>query len=187
MIRIALCCALQVVAVASSAAAQRTPAPGDTVRLTVTQPSRTVSGVVVRWSTTDVELQDGAATTLQVPASSIIGLRIKSGRRSASGRGALAGLGVGGMVGIIAGVAAMSDDSGFLDFGPEAVAGGFVVMGGLGALVGASVGLLFTREAWVPGQLPRVADQVGAERPRPPSLVVAPGVRGTWRFGLRIR
>jgi len=89
----------------------------------------------------------GKSDTVTVPRTSITAIDVSTGTKSHAGKGALIGLGVGALTGVIVGIAASSSDNGdFIDFsaGEWAVGAGLtgaVIGTGLGALIGAGTRL----------------------------------------------
>jgi hypothetical protein len=166
-----------------STEAQRFVASGDTVRIQVAGGPLIKSAVVRRWTASEVHLAGG----YQVPTASILGVRVKAGRKPATRRGVLIGLAIGGAFGTAAGIATAADQSGFMTFGPEIIPISAAFFGGGGALVGAIVGSFANTDVWVPGHL-APSGAVGASRARPQiTPVVAGGAESTWRIGVRLR
>jgi hypothetical protein len=115
---------------------------------------------------TSLTFVSGYADTVTASRDSITGVDVSLGKKSAAGKGALIGLGVGAATGVIFGVAASgSDNDSWIDFSSGAWAGGFGLFGGaLGLLVGAIVGSAHHSDRWQPAVLPTVNVQsVGDE------------------------
>jgi hypothetical protein len=90
---------------------------------------------------------------VSVPTASIVRLEKSGGRRSNFGGGALIGGLVGGGVGLLLGVLASTDNSGWWEVGGEEVAAGTAVLGLAGAGLGTIIGGVSHKDKWE--QLPR--------------------------------
>lgn len=144
---------LLTLALAAPLAAQTPPAlrPGDDVRLT--SPNASGRFVVQELSAETLTLRDDDGAVLHVPITSVRGLSVSRGSRTA-GAGALRGAGVGFLAGagtgILAGLIAGDDPpSTFISFSKEekALALG-ILLGGTGALAGTVIGLVAPGEKW---------------------------------------
>lgn len=170
-----------------SAEAQRVITAGDTVQLQVAQRGPVVRGVVRQATAGQLLMIDRAGAERQFAPGEITSLRLLQGRRSASGRGALIGLAIGGTIGMAGGIAATADQSGLITFGPEVIPVAAAFFGGGGALVGAIIGSFIKRDHWVQAQLPPNGPAGVAEsRPRITPVVMS-GAESTWRIGVRLR
>lgn len=108
--------------------------------------------------------------TLFVAASEVERLELSLGFRNEVGPMARNGAIGGGVFGLVMGVAASQDDSGWFEIGAAEVALVTVVTAGMGAVVGALVGLAQSGEDWMEVEYP--------ERDRV-ALAVVPAPRGT--------
>jgi hypothetical protein len=119
-------------------------APGNRVRVHLSQPRRTVIGTVARVSQdTLVILPQDARTELVLPAANVRKLELSLGRRSHTGKGALLGFIAGG-VGVSIALAALCAG--------ECIGGGVIIVpaGGAvgGAILGAGIGALIRSDRW---------------------------------------
>jgi hypothetical protein len=132
------------------AAQGRALAQGDRVRVTMRYDAGTVHpvGSVVRRAndTLFLRLATGGAP-LPIPESTIETVEVSGGRHTKAGQGALIGLAVGSLGGAVLGGISACDD--WCTPAQGALALG-VIMGGLGAGLGALVGSMDTRERWHP-------------------------------------
>jgi len=139
-------------------------ATGARVRLEVTGEARPITGTLAGQDGGNLLLIGTAGDTARIASTAIPSLEVSRGRRSNALRGAAVGALVGGISGAVLGVAAMSDDGGFLDFGAEMIpigmAGGALIGGTAGLLIGA----LSHSEQW--------------ERSTPPAIVIGPSSHG---------
>jgi hypothetical protein len=99
-----------------------------------------------RWDTTSV---------ITVPVASLARLERSTGRRSNTGRGAMIGGIIAGGFGLLLGIGASTDDSGWWEVGVDDIAVVTAIFGAGGAGVGALVGSLSTRDRWEPVPLTR--------------------------------
>lgn len=135
-----------------SAQADGNPAPiAAPIRVTTTGPAaRSLVGVPVRSSADTIRIVlSGRADTVALPATSIRRIEELRGRRSNWDRGALAGALVLGVAGAIAAplISDAMDDS-RTSVGAEAIGVGFAGGALAGAVIGAGVGALSTRDRW---------------------------------------
>ena len=89
-----------------------------------------------------------------VPTRSVVRFERSRGLKTATGHGAAIGALVGGLTGLLLGVAASTEDNSWIEIGGEEVAAGVVVLGLLGAGVGALAGSVSHRERWEPAPIP---------------------------------
>jgi hypothetical protein len=109
-----------------------------------------------RWDTTSV---------IAVPVASVARLERSTGRRSNTGRGAMIGGLIGAGFGLFVGIAAATDNSGFLQVGVDDIAAVTGIGGAAGAGVGAIIGSLSRRDRWEPVSLtPRVGANLRRSR-----------------------
>ena len=125
---------------------------GSRVRVTVAPPSpgRRIGRLVSldsdslrysRWNTTSVTA---------LPLASVARLEQSTERHSNTGRGAMIGGLIGGGFGLFLGIAASTDNSGWLDVGVGEIAAITAIVGAGGAGVGALIGSLSKRDRWEP-------------------------------------
>ncbi|MBX3146273.1 MAG: hypothetical protein KF785_05840 [Gemmatimonadales bacterium] len=160
--------------------AAQSVAPGQRVRLIYTHPTKAdtlrTSGTLISWDTTVVLTRDikpgAAADTVRVPAAAIALVDVSMGRKSRAGRGALYGALAGGAAGAMLGATAHEDCAAggcyyTMPVG-QAMAGGALVLGAVGALVGLIIGSLGEGDQWAIVPLPESTFRVG---PTPQSSV----------------
>jgi hypothetical protein len=144
------------VATSSPLAAQEAPVePGARVRVKAPplQPDW-VRGTVVGWESGSLVLEPEKPegdTPLTLARDQITQLDVHRGRKSAAGKGALIGLGSGAVAGFALGFAACAGNTGSPctnDAGEGSPAGFALALGGVGAGLGALVGLLFRTDRW---------------------------------------
>jgi hypothetical protein len=92
-----------------------------------------------RWDTTSV---------ITLPLASVARLERSTGRHSGTGRGAVIGGLIGAAFGLFVGIAASTDNSGFLQVGVDDVAAATGIVGAAGAGIGAIIGSLSKRDRW---------------------------------------
>lgn len=123
--------------------------PGDTIRVATSGEPR-VKGLLVAWENDRLVVRPhGEETDRTIPLANVEEVELYAGMKRNAGRGALIGGGVGAGFGLVAGVAAASDDSGLIDFGAEIIPLSAALFGGVGAGVGALLGDAFSTERWV--------------------------------------
>ncbi len=133
--------------------AQQEPpvAPGDRVRVSRlgTVPPLVSTVLAFKADTLVLDAEDRVAP-LEVPLSLVKKVEVSRGQKSNAVSGALWGGLVGAAFGAILGVAAWSgsDSDDFISFGPEAVAVGAGVLGGVGAGVGLLIGAATRSDRW---------------------------------------
>lgn len=141
-----VCFAAMFVGMAATAAAQANPTDWNTVKalssgtdVRVTIGPRTVSGKIIRTTDDDILLVSGKGQ--EMFARQEVGRVLLKGD-SHRGRNSLIGLGIGGAAGVIIGAAAHQECTGWCIFKTSRgadMAGGGIVLGGLGAIVGALI------------------------------------------------
>jgi hypothetical protein len=127
---------------------------GSRVRVTLTRtatpasPGRRIGSLVsldrdslryTRWDSTSV---------LALPLASVARLERSIGRHSGTGRGAVIGGLIGAAFGLFIGIAASTDNSGYLQVGVGDVAAATGIVGAAGAGIGAIIGSLSKRDRW---------------------------------------
>lgn len=133
------------------------PEPGSRVRVRTTQePALWRRGLVVTVTPDSMAIDlEGAGGTITVPLSGIEHLETSTGHRRLTADGAGVGFGIGLALGLVLGVAVASSDCfGCEDAGAGSFIGAGLVLGGLGAGVGAIVGSTMTSERWQAGGPP---------------------------------
>jgi hypothetical protein len=118
------------------------------------------------------------ADTVRFATGRLVPVEVSQGLRARSGKGALLGLGIGAGTGLILGIAASAEDcTGFcpVEVGPAEIFGVSVLLGGVGAGIGALIGSRSRSERWRPVNV----RSDGPVRPEP--LV------GAGRLGLSFR
>ncbi len=122
--------------------------PGVRVRVT-TNAHKKVVGTLMTADADSVQLTSSKdARVVSFPAASIVRLEKSGGRRSNPGGGALIGGLVGGGIGLLLGVIASTDDSGWYDVGGSEIAAGTAVLGLAGAGLGTLIGAASHKERW---------------------------------------
>ena len=119
---------------------------GARVRITVDKPqkhSRVGTLISLRADSVRFIPQDTNGI-VAVPAASVTRLEQSRGRRSNAGRGAA----IGGLAGLVLGIAASADESSFYEIGAEEVALVTVLTGATGAGIGALIGATSKSERW---------------------------------------
>ncbi len=142
---------------------------GTRIRVTVdTAPARPLVGSLVGQDGGSIQLrmQDvqqmsrtglPAFKVVSVLLSKITRLELSRGRHSNAGKGAMYGGLTGAGAGLVIGLAATAGNGGgFFEVGPGEVALGTLVMGGLGAGVGAIIGSLSSHDQWEVVSVPKV-------------------------------
>jgi len=156
--------------------------PGDRIRVLFADPAtgrlETITGHLVWESSHEMGVQAGAHGSVRtLSLASIRRLEVSKGRRSAPnpGRGAT----IGAMVGLAAGIPLGQWSAGMCGLGgdpcPQAVVEMAVLFAGLGAAIGALLGLTRTAERW---------ESVGIGRA---NLVFLPGPRHGFGIGITVR
>ena len=154
--------------------AAQSVAPGQRVRLIYTHATkgdtlRTI-GTLISWDTT-VVLARGvkpttAADTVRVPAAALTLVEVSLRRKSREGRGALLGAVAGGVAGALVGAMTHEDyipsdvlfgGCLFASSEAEAIAGGVLILGAAGTLVGLVIGSLVKTDEWRVVPLPKTA------------------------------
>ena len=153
-------------ALPAPSAAQEVLAPGTRVRVTVPDQKHPLVGAFVSRTADSLMLEIPARSwngvgrrpveLVSLPVPRITRLEVSRGRRSHPGRGAGIGALVGAAAGLALGLAASADNSGWFEIGPGEVASATLVMGGIGAGVGAIVGGLSHSERWEATTLPNL-------------------------------
>jgi hypothetical protein len=138
--------------VGSSLAAQAgPPQPGERIR--VFSAGRPWEGVYVGADSAVLRyVPPGAGDTVAVPRRSVDGLEVQRGRRRATGRGAALGAPVGGLAGLVMGLATAEEcgPNDFVCIPPWFVAlSGAALGAAAGSGIGAIIGTLVTQDAWV--------------------------------------
>jgi hypothetical protein len=136
---------------AGTLAAQQALEAGTRVRIHTAGATTPLTGTVAYRDTGSVAVLRAPADTAFVPLTSITSVEVSAGRRSNIGRGAKWGALVGAGAGALLGLAAMSEDDGYFEFGAEAVPIGMLGVGVLGGAVGGLFGALTTSERWAQG------------------------------------
>lgn len=185
MFRFALCLVLVTCASISVAVAQRVVGPGDTVRVHLLSEVARFDGVVLGVDGSQVRVR-GVADERTIERASVLGLRVLDGRRPATGRGAMIGLGLGAALGIVVGVVGAADDDSLIDFGPEIIPLAAAFMGGGGAIIGGLVGSFMTRDRWVPATMPVAPTGEGAGILSRLVPVIRPGAESSLLVGVRV-
>jgi hypothetical protein len=133
--------------------AQRVPpvAAGDRVRVSRlgTVPPVVCTVLALKADTLVLDAEDRVAT-LEVPLSLVKKVEVSRGQKSNAGSGALKGGLIGAGIGAVLGGAAWlgSDSDDFIKIGPEAVAVGAAVLGGVGAFAGLLIGAATVSDRW---------------------------------------
>lgn len=155
-------------------AAAAPPAPGARIRV---HTRYIYIGTLLSLDTSALVLRrDALRDTLRLPLATIGRLDVSTGKKSGAGRGAKLGLIVGAGVGAAVGLAAAEDCSSqdFVCFGPEVIPAMAIVVGAMGAGLGALIGAASPIDRW---------EQV---RVRPVGVGVAPLPRGHVGIGASI-
>jgi hypothetical protein len=145
---------------ATQVPASRQPAvhadSGSRVRITVDKSSKHAQvGTLVSVDADSLRFTTDTAGLVAIPTASVTRFERSRGRRSNTGRGALIGGLSFGAAGLILGVAASGESSGWgPDIGTEAVALGTLIMGAAGAGLGALIGAASKGERWEPLAIP---------------------------------
>lgn len=151
------------------------PAPGARIRVSA---RHTYIGTLLSLDTSALVLRrDALRDTLRLPLATIGRLDVSTGKKSGAGRGAKLGLMVGAGVGAAVGLAAAAEgcsSQDFVCFGPEVIPGMAVVVGAMGAGLGALIGAANPIDRW---------EQVPA---RPVEVGIAPLRRGRVGIGASI-
>ncbi len=140
---------------------------GSRVRITVHKPEKhSLVGTLVSADADSLRFTTDTGGVVAVPVASVSRLERSRGRRSNAGRGALTFGLIGGAAGLVLGIAAAADNTGWgIDFGPEAVVGATVLMGATGAGLGALIGAASKGERWEPVTAPgRAANRTSQGR-----------------------
>jgi hypothetical protein len=160
MTRIAFAVGLALLAVTPILHAQAVPAavdPGSRVR--VHQGAQSVTGTFVSVDSTSLTLVTGSADTVTTSRASITGVDVSLGKKSRAGRGALIGLAIGTVAGVVTGAAVGDDSPSDCWFcieptKPEAA----LALGLTGAILGAGIGAIIGAtqhgDRWQPTVLP---------------------------------
>jgi len=143
---VAALCVSPILALASQA--RPVVAPGDRVR--VTTEDWELVGTLLAQGDDSLRLQViGEVTPVSVARSAIKRLEISRGSHSSTGSGALIGLGAGVLAGGALGAEANSPcDPEVFGCGPGLVVGGGLLVGAIGAGIGAVIGSLSHSEQW---------------------------------------
>lgn len=157
-------------------AAESTLAPG--ARLRVRQGDQSIIGTLVSLDSAGLVIATDKSDTVTAPRASITTVDISTGTKSHAGKGALIGLGVGAVTGVVVGLAASgSDNGGFLDFSSGEWAVGVGLTGAVfGTGLGAIIGAFIHTDKWSPTVLPTV----GVQGYGPDDRRVAIGLRLTF-------
>ncbi len=91
-------------------AATTTLAPGARVR--VRQGDQSLTGTLVSLDSAGLVIATGKSDTVTAPRASITAVEVSTGTKSHAGKGALIGLGVGALTGVVVGIAASGSDDG---------------------------------------------------------------------------
>jgi hypothetical protein len=122
--------------------------PGARVRVTTNNQKKMV-GTLMSADADSVRLISSKnRRVVSVPTASIVRLEKSGGRRSNFGGGALIGGLVGGGVGLLLGVLASTDNSGWWEVGGEEIAAGTAVLGLAGAGLGTIIGGVSHKDKW---------------------------------------
>jgi hypothetical protein len=94
----------------------------------------------------------GGLETALVPLGAVRSLEVQRGTKSNAWKGAKIGAGVGAAFGLVLGIAAAaeSDSGDLVEFGPEVIPVGMLVLGLTGGTLGAGIGALSRGPAWEP-------------------------------------
>jgi hypothetical protein len=136
---------------------------GARVRIHMAGAAMPLTGTVAYLDPGSVAILRAPADTAFIPFTAISRVEVSAGRRSNIGRGAKWGALVGAGAGALLGLAAMSEDDGYFEFGAEAVPIGMLGGGVFGGAVGGLFGALTTSERWAPGAA-AVALTAGGDR-----------------------
>ena len=126
--------------------------PGSRVRITAPQlGGEPLVGTLVGLEPDRILVKRGSSDlpTL-IPRSSVVKLEVSGGRKSKTGRGAMIGLGVGAMPGLLLTFGDYNSDTHSSGPNPAAVA---VIGAAGGALVGAAIGWALKTEEWKPAEV----------------------------------
>ena len=138
--------------------------PGSRVQVHLIEPKpRLVRGTLVSAEADSIRLlKDGRRETLAFSTAGVSQVDTTAGRRTRTGKGALLGAGIGAAAGLALGVAATIEGcSGFCtDPAPGEIAAVSLIVGGIGAAIGALVGSATHTDRWVPASKPRMAIEV---------------------------
>jgi len=134
--------------------------PGRRIRVHQ-QGNQKLVGSFVSMDSASLAIVTNVGDTVRVPRGSIDGLDLSQGTKSNAGKGALTGLLIGGLGGVIIGVAASgSDDDEFFDFSAGTWAAGIgLTFGALGAGIGALIGSGQRTDKWAPTAWPTLSFQ----------------------------
>jgi len=135
--------------------------PGSRIRIQQRQ-GAAVQGALVSIGDTAVTVRTSETDTVVVARAAIAKVEVYEGTKSGAGKGALNGFLIGGLGGVLIGVAASgSDDGSFLDFNAGEWAVGIgLTFGALGAGIGALIGSGSHTEKWEQATLPPVLPTV---------------------------
>jgi hypothetical protein len=135
--------------------------PGSRVRVHLTTPQpRLVRGRLVSADADSLRLlTESGRDTLAFSTVGVSQLDTTAGRRTRTGKGALLGAGIGAAAGLTLGLAATAEGcSGFCaDPTPGEIAAVSLILGGVGAGVGALIGSITHSDRWVPASKHRMA------------------------------
>ncbi|HEY7614639.1 MAG TPA: hypothetical protein VH764_16700 [Gemmatimonadales bacterium] len=135
------------------------PRPGSRVQVHLTDPTpRVVRGTLLSAESGSYRLlRDGGRDTLAFSTAAVSQLDTTAGRRTRAGKGALLGGGIGMAAGLALGLAATAEGcNGFCeDPSPGEIGAVSLIVGGMGAAIGALIGSATHSDRWVPASGPR--------------------------------
>jgi hypothetical protein len=156
--------------------------PGSRVQVHLADPTpRLVRGTLVSAEADSVLLlKDGGRDTLAFSTAGVTQVDTTAGRRTRTGHGALLGGGIGAAAGLGLALAATAEGcSGFCtDPSPGEIGAVTLILGGVGAAVGALIGSATHTDRWLPASTPRMAIGVAP-------TIGRPGIALTLHIGAR--
>jgi hypothetical protein len=144
----------ELVAGVSDLSAQQSEVPvaeGERVRVTkYSAPDPRFVGSLASWSADSLNLFRDALPDATIPLSDVAKLEISRGMHGHASTGALIGGGIGAVIGLAAVISAAADDNSddWVEISPGEAALGGLMLTGLGAGVGALIGLVIRTEEW---------------------------------------